>query len=382
MTARKPTSTFLFALTLMFAAALSGHPLLSCEAAQLGSSDNKVPSVAQAEDDLRNVTWKFDRANKEAQDAKDKANRTKTEADKLAERALRNGVDISDPSSKTAQARVAQKQAEDEAARAATVVEAAKRDVDMARANLEAARDGATSPVNVPPPSGQPKVEEGFLDSSYALLFPGALSLLGFAVMGALFWLTWKKVERVEENTGLLIRALAKRQDAKFQELAAEISGVKELNHKLVVRQDDMFRLMRTEESRPAAYSSIAALAAPAAPADDFYFPITADNFLSSAGWTKQIIRRDPLSNMLVKDPSRKGALVLVQADIASDKELYIIPRITRFQATEDFYNHYEKFYDCARPGAGEVWVNQLAVVDSVEGGWRLIEKGELEVKT
>jgi hypothetical protein len=53
-----------------------------------------------------------------------------------------------------------------------------------------------------------------------------------------------------------------------------------------------------------------------------------------------------------------------------------------RFQAQEDFYNHYEQFYDCTRPTAGEVWVNEPAVVDPVDGGWRLRDKGILEVKT
>jgi hypothetical protein len=389
MTAIKLSHALLFAL--IFAAALSGCSSPSSAYAQPGSADNKPPNVAQAEYDLRNAEKRLMTATQAAQDAKDKADRAKGEADKLEERARRNGVDVNDPKSQTAQARDAQKQAEDDAAKATAAAETAKRDVETAKANLDAAHGGTRQPVNVTSPVPRPYIERGFSDSLYAWLPLSALSLLGVALLAAMFWWTWKKIAGVNAEAEQ-IRRLIKKQDEIPGYLRASVSGIRDLSQRLAVLQEDMFRLtlmvktMSKEQSLQGRLVEPYSAVSPASLEDDYAkvspdFPIAAHSFLARLGGAQQIVKHDWPKNLLVKDQDGRGQLVLVCDSGVSGGQLYIVPRVTRFQTREDFYNYYEQFYDCDHPGAGEVWVNAPAVVDGVDGGWKLLEKGELEVK-
>jgi hypothetical protein len=47
----------------------------------------------------------------------------------------------------------------------------------------------------------------------------------------------------------------------------------------------------------------------------------------------------------------------------------------------QEYYNFYEKYYDCANPESGALWIHDPAVVEKVAGGWQLREKGRLEVR-
>jgi hypothetical protein len=95
------------------------------------------------------------------------------------------------------------------------------------------------------------------------------------------------------------------------------------------------------------------------------------------------VIRPDFQNGILVNDPNGKGELLLIKDSKLpeGDQPLFIVPRATQFQTKQDFYTYYEKYYDCAKPSAGDVWIIDPAVVSTVQGGWQLREKGVLEVR-
>jgi len=95
------------------------------------------------------------------------------------------------------------------------------------------------------------------------------------------------------------------------------------------------------------------------------------------------IVRPDFQNGILVNDPEGKGELMLIRdSRLADDAQpLFVVPRATHFQTKQDFHTYYEKYYDCARPSAGDVWILGPAIVEKVTGGWRLREKGMLEIR-
>ncbi len=110
-------------------------------------------------------------------------------------------------------------------------------------------------------------------------------------------------------------------------------------------------------------------------------FPTRAAALLSGAGKGAQIVRADYLRSILVKDPEGVGEFSLIHDWGVPGGVLYLIPRVTRFQTRQEYYNYYDRFYECASPTVGEVWVVRPALAGRVSGGWSLLEKGILEVR-
>jgi len=112
-------------------------------------------------------------------------------------------------------------------------------------------------------------------------------------------------------------------------------------------------------------------------------FPISIGDYLSKMQRSSNIVRPDFQNDILVSDPGGTGELVLIRDAAISDElqPLFVVPRVTQFQTKQDFYTYYQKYYECARPAAGDIWIIDPAVVSRVSGGWQLREKGVLEVR-
>jgi hypothetical protein len=110
-------------------------------------------------------------------------------------------------------------------------------------------------------------------------------------------------------------------------------------------------------------------------------FPAAAEDYLNRNRRSAVVVKPDFQNGILVQDAEGQGEFMLVRDHSAPDELLYVIPRTGYFQTKQDFLTYYAKYYECARPSAGAVWIVQPAVVDRVSGGWALREKGELEVR-
>jgi hypothetical protein len=110
-------------------------------------------------------------------------------------------------------------------------------------------------------------------------------------------------------------------------------------------------------------------------------FPVTADAYLRKMQRHATVVKPDFQNGILIADPENKGELVLVQDTSFSHDTLFVVPRAAQFQMKQDFYTYYERYYECERPASGTVWIVDPAVVERVQGGWELREKGVLEVR-
>ena len=112
-------------------------------------------------------------------------------------------------------------------------------------------------------------------------------------------------------------------------------------------------------------------------------FPISIGDYLNKMQRSSNIVRPDFQNDILVSDPGGTGELILIRDTAIPDdlQPLFVVPRATQFQTKQDFYTYYQKYYECDRPSAGDVWIIDPAVVSRVSGGWQLREKGVLEVR-
>jgi hypothetical protein len=117
------------------------------------------------------------------------------------------------------------------------------------------------------------------------------------------------------------------------------------------------------------------------APKDEPEFPVSAVDYLGKMDRFANVVRPDFQNGILVNDPDGNGELVLIRDSRDERQPLFVVPRATQFHTKQDFYTYYQKYYDCARPSAGDVWIIGPAVVEKVSGGWQLREKGMLEVR-
>jgi hypothetical protein len=78
---------------------------------------------------------------------------------------------------------------------------------------------------------------------------------------------------------------------------------------------------------------------------------------------------------------SPDGEFVIVSNELTN--EHLVVPQVTRFSSGEDFSGYFGDFFDCEAPAAGEVWITRPAFVqnDEEKGGWRVVKKGQLEVR-
>ena len=119
----------------------------------------------------------------------------------------------------------------------------------------------------------------------------------------------------------------------------------------------------------------------PVAQKDEPEFPVSAVDYLGKMDRFANVVRPDFQNGILVNAPDGDGELVLIRDSRDETQPLFVVPRATQFQTKQDFYTYYQKYYDCVRPSAGDVWIIGPAVVEKVTGGWQLREKGMLEVR-
>jgi hypothetical protein len=112
-------------------------------------------------------------------------------------------------------------------------------------------------------------------------------------------------------------------------------------------------------------------------------FPVSAVDYLDKMMRFVNVVKPDFQNGILVNDPDGTGELVVIRdsRQLDDNRPLFLVPRHPQFQTKQDFYTYYEKYYECAKPSAGDVWIIGPAVVEKVSGGWELREKGLLEIR-
>jgi hypothetical protein len=112
-------------------------------------------------------------------------------------------------------------------------------------------------------------------------------------------------------------------------------------------------------------------------------FPASVNEYLDKMKRNSTVVKPDFQNGILVSDLDGRGELVLIRDTSLADgaQPLFLVPRVGQFQTKQEFHSYYERYYECQRPSAGDVWIIDPAVVSTVPGGWELREKGVLEVR-
>jgi hypothetical protein len=77
--------------------------------------------------------------------------------------------------------------------------------------------------------------------------------------------------------------------------------------------------------------------------------------------------------------PVEDGEFVLISNGNEAAQSI-VLPRSERLATKRDFYDFYQDYYHCAKPGAGEVHIIQPSSVIPTAAGWKLQATGILEV--
>lgn len=103
-------------------------------------------------------------------------------------------------------------------------------------------------------------------------------------------------------------------------------------------------------------------------------FPASAVDYLDKVKARKKV-KFSYENDLLVADEA--GEFIL----IPNGKEHSIVlPQLVRFTNKQEFYDYYENHFHCENPTPGELIILYPAVVNKVEGGWKLKEAGRLKV--
>jgi hypothetical protein len=258
-----------------------------------------------------------------------------------------------------------------------------------------------TSPAASPsasPGAGEIERGDGWLAAlgNYAgtafwtLLISIALGLLVYAV---LLLTNIRGVTDTHLNEGMpkVLSAIKGKQDELAKQVAAYAGVNKEINQRLTDLHTELRQVSRSlqisqQSTRQASAQPVSAQSLADTPRDGEMmpsFPISADDFLRRMQRKATVVKRDFQNDILISDPDGKGEFVLIRdARIADERqELIVVPRVTQFQMQQDYYNFYQKYYECSNPESGTVWIIDPAVVGKVSGGWELRGKGRLEVR-
>jgi hypothetical protein len=359
---------------------------------------------------------RLQQASDELNEVRRKTNTLKTKWEMLRGDTLRAGKDPDDPvkSPRTTGARkdyevarVEEGERSKEYAELTTQNNKAREDLRVAEDALAAAKARSLDTVGQAQPAPEAIQDEGML-AAVAAWLPVSLVALAAIISCVLVIWVWKLNREDDETVDdmyLRVRRLQKQSDGlmwRVHELESSLSGLKDVPDKLAQLQDDAAKvrdvLRNARRAEPAAQSPQSVthkdggtaavrfyrdsdVGAPAYE-ETVDFPISAESFLSRISGQRQMpIRHDPLRDILVKDEDGVGLLMLVRDGSVYGGQLCMVPGMTRLNTVQEFYYNYNPFYDCECPSAGYVWINKPALVVKVDGGWKLLEKGVLEIK-
>lgn len=212
----------------------------------------------------------------------------------------------------------------------------------------------------------------GFL--TWILYGTTAILLLGSVTFGIVIFRRAKSRERSEIRAGF--SDLRNKNKVLDQKIEAINGNLAELGRLVAQQKSDLGRMRQNVSSVAPTFSP------PPAPVVEVpkeipRFPVAVTEYLSTSGRGAAPVRFDYKEGILVADTTGDGGLSVVQ----DNGQTYLIPSFGFFQTKSDYTNYFERYYSCAKPAGGNVWIRQPATVHQVAGGWQLSSPGELEIR-
>jgi len=260
----------------------------------------------------------------------------------------------------------------------------------------EAQANQSPSPVKNPTEIQKSATQDPFWESIlFVAKIIGGLLILALVAFGLLY-LRSQSRHHLEHQLGKAAAAQASVTREAQKEILDKLSSLSLAHNDTNTRLHDVHteirslaRLMRDSSpgrSDGRSYSSLGSSYPhndPPPPKEEPEFPVSALDYLGKMTRFANVVKPDFQNGILISDPDGTGELMLIRDSRLPDETqpLFIVPRHAQFQTKQDFLTYYAKYYDCAKPGAGDVWIIDPAVVEKVSGGWQLREKGVLEIR-
>ena len=251
------------------------------------------------------------------------------------------------------------------------------------------------SPTQVPV-TGHSDDDDAWWQNILTLALQVVGGLLVLALVATIFAYMWRRAwKTVEFNVGRLVTghvaATHEPQPDYAPKLSSLSSSQTEMSNRLTELDAEVRALARLvreslavtrRSDRSPSYDGFSYQSAiDISPKEEPDFPVSAVDYLGKMNRFANVVRPDFQNGILVNDPDGDGELVLIRDSRDETQPLFVVPRATQFQTKQDFYTYYQKYYECDRPMAGDVWIVGPAVVEKVAGGWQLREKGMLEIR-
>ena len=266
----------------------------------------------------------------------------------------------------------------------------------LSRAEPKTVADAAPAASETPKVKTGDSNEEGW-ESTIVRALQIALGLVALAVLAFVVVFLWKRSwKRLEINVARIVKAHANADRDGQPDYSSKFSSLSttqaEINTKLTELDTEVRSLARfvreslaRRSDRNPSYggSNHQSQVNDVSLKEEPEFPISAGDYLGKMNRFATVVRPDFQNGILVNDPDGTGELVLIRDSRLPDdtQPLFVVPSTTQFHTKQDFYTYYQKYYECVKPSAGDVWIIGPAVVERVAGGWQLREKGMLEIR-
>ncbi len=167
---------------------------------------------------------------------------------------------------------------------------------------------------------------------------------------------------------------------ARDKELGIKLEGfqkvVTDLSQQVAQQKSEILKLKQGLATQSAASPSFSTPAFDV-PREQPRFPVAVDDYLTRIGQAKRPVKYDYKERLLVMDPTEEGNLLLVQ----DEGRLYVVPSFTTLSTKSDYTTYLERYYNCAKPMAGTIWIREPAGATKSGTGWQITSKGDLEVR-
>jgi|ERR1043165_4036768 tetratricopeptide (TPR) repeat protein len=107
-------------------------------------------------------------------------------------------------------------------------------------------------------------------------------------------------------------------------------------------------------------------------------FPCTVSAYVKKLSPSAVTVKFEAESGLVQQSTSGECYLVPVARDSAL---AMVIPQSESLSSKQDYYNSYYELFNCENPVAGEVIIQNPAIVEVVEDGWQVREAGSIEIK-
>ncbi len=215
------------------------------------------------------------------------------------------------------------------------------------------------------------------------LLF-GFAGIVGLGLLGGLYFLLNRKIEREREAATSGFNAVR----AEQRELSRQIKQLGEaakLQNDRIERQQNTILALQKQSSEAGKIGYAAQpqqiYEQPQVYKPEPQFPVSAEDYLNKVRANGQKASADLIGGLLVQDPNKNEEFLIVKDNALADGLFYAVPSFNRFSTRSDYLTYYQNYYACENPSGGAVWILVPTTVRRVEGGWKLEDMGELEIR-